>query len=122
MISSGNTDLVGKAVVYCLEFLLFPGVFMRDLTFFNDGNQKTLRNGLINFSKLRTIVLKVTSKIEFFWCPLKQFGLAKQHSVIIGSYILCSFVVSLYNPNFVDNIFEGRWPHVTPYCKAHLII
>jgi len=31
---------------------------MRDLTFFNDGNQKALKNGLLNFSKLRTIVLK----------------------------------------------------------------
>jgi len=39
------------------------GVFMRDLTFFNDGNQKALKNGLLNFSKLRTIVLKVNIKI-----------------------------------------------------------
>jgi len=36
---------------------------MRDLTFFNDGNQKALKNGLLNFSKLRTIVLKVNIKI-----------------------------------------------------------
>ena len=32
---------------------------MRDLTFFNDGNRKKLKNGLFNFSKLRTVVLKV---------------------------------------------------------------
>ena len=32
---------------------------MRDLTFFNEGNQKLLSNGLINFSKLRTLVQKV---------------------------------------------------------------
>ena len=32
---------------------------MRDLTFFNDGNRKKLKNGLYNFSKLRTMVLKV---------------------------------------------------------------
>lgn len=35
------------------------GVFIRDLIFFNDGNAKKLKNGLINFSKLRTMVLKV---------------------------------------------------------------
>lgn len=39
------------------------GVFIRDLTFFNDGNQKTLRNGLLNFSKLRTMVLKVRAEL-----------------------------------------------------------
>ena len=32
---------------------------MRDLTFFNEGNPKHLSNGLINFSKLRALVLKV---------------------------------------------------------------
>ena len=37
------------------------GVFMRDLTFFNDGNTKRLKNGLYNFSKLRTMVYKVSS-------------------------------------------------------------
>ena len=35
------------------------GVYVRDLTFFNDGTHKTLSNGLLNFSKLRTMVLKV---------------------------------------------------------------
>lgn len=34
---------------------------MRDLTFFNDGNHKTLKNGLLNFSKLRTMVYKVST-------------------------------------------------------------
>ena len=38
---------------------LLVGVFMRDLTFFNEGNHKHLSNGLINFSKIRTLVLKV---------------------------------------------------------------
>ena len=33
---------------------------MRDLTFFNDGNNKRLKNGLFNFSKLRTMAYKVT--------------------------------------------------------------
>ena len=35
---------------------------MRDLTFFNDGNKKRLKNGLYNFSKLRTMVYKVSMK------------------------------------------------------------
>ena len=38
------------------------GVFVRDLVFFNDGNAKKLKNGLINFSKLRTMVLKVRGR------------------------------------------------------------
>ena len=41
---------------------LITGVFMRDLTFFNDGNNKRLKNGLYNFSKLRTMVYKVKNK------------------------------------------------------------
>ncbi len=40
------------------------GVFMRDLTFFNDGNEKFLKNGLINFSKLRMMVLKVSVTVS----------------------------------------------------------
>ena len=44
------------------EFLCYPGVFMRDITFFNDGNHKTLRNGLLNFSKLRSMVSKVRQR------------------------------------------------------------
>ena len=40
-------------------YILCAGVFIRDLIFFNDGNNKKLKNGLINFSKLRTMVLKV---------------------------------------------------------------
>lgn len=35
------------------------GVYIRDLTLFNIGNEKTLKNGLLNFSKIRTMVLKV---------------------------------------------------------------
>ncbi len=51
-------DHLPPSVSLCMP--LTPlGVFMRDLTFFNDGNHKTLKNGLINFSKLRTMVLKV---------------------------------------------------------------
>ena len=37
---------------------------MRDLTFFNDGNNKRLKNGLYNFSKLRTMVHKVCGVTE----------------------------------------------------------
>ena len=37
---------------------------MRDLTFFNDGNRKKLKNGLFNFSKLRTMVLKVCDLVK----------------------------------------------------------
>ena len=37
----------------------YTGVYIRDLTLFNIGNEKTLKNGLLNFSKIRTIVLKV---------------------------------------------------------------
>ena len=44
-------------------FLSGTGVFMRDLTFFNDGNNKKLKNGLYNFSKLRTMVYKVLGLI-----------------------------------------------------------
>ena len=32
---------------------------MRDLTFFSEGNHKPFSNGLINFSKIRTLVPKV---------------------------------------------------------------
>ena len=35
------------------------GVYIRDLTLFNIGNEKTLKNGLLNFSKIRTMVIKV---------------------------------------------------------------
>ena len=38
----------------------FAGVYIRDLTLFNIGNEKTLKNGLLNFSKIRTMVLKVS--------------------------------------------------------------
>ena len=37
---------------------------MRDLTFFNDGNNKKLKNGLYNFSKLRTMVYKVNNSLH----------------------------------------------------------
>lgn len=40
----------------------FIGVYIRDLTLFNIGNEKTLKNGLLNFSKIRTMVLKVGIK------------------------------------------------------------
>lgn len=43
-------------------YIFSVGVFMRDLTFFNDGNKKRLKNGLYNFSKLRTMVYKVNMK------------------------------------------------------------
>ena len=39
---------------------LCAGVFMRDVTLFNEGNPKRLRNGLLNFSKLRTLVVMVS--------------------------------------------------------------
>ena len=35
------------------------GVFMRDVTLCNEGTPKKLRNGLYNFSKLRTLVMMV---------------------------------------------------------------
>jgi hypothetical protein len=55
----------------CIPYL---GVFMRDLTFFNDGNTKKLKNGLYNFSKLRTMVykfeeLKRYQRSKYFFPP-----------------------------------------------------
>ncbi|KAJ3174489.1 hypothetical protein HDU87_007182 [Geranomyces variabilis] len=35
--------------------LPFMGLLIKDLTFLNDGNQKTLANGLINFEKMREV-------------------------------------------------------------------
>ncbi|KAJ3147661.1 hypothetical protein HDU86_007909 [Geranomyces michiganensis] len=35
--------------------LPFMGLVIKDLTFLNDGNQKTLANGLINFEKMREV-------------------------------------------------------------------
>ena len=35
------------------------GVFMRDITLCNEGTPKKLKNGLYNFSKLRTLVVMV---------------------------------------------------------------
>jgi len=40
-------------------FLLVPAVIMKDFTFLHDGIPKKLRNGLLNFKKLRDIVDKV---------------------------------------------------------------
>jgi hypothetical protein len=39
----------------------FFGLFLKDLTFMNDGNQKILKNELINFQKLRLIYTKIKS-------------------------------------------------------------
>lgn len=54
-----GTSLGGCSWLDCMFTPHTAGVFMRDITFFNDGNEKFLKNGLINFSKLRTMVLKV---------------------------------------------------------------
>lgn len=37
----------------------FFGLYMKDLTFMNDGNQTVLGNDLINFEKLRTVMAKI---------------------------------------------------------------
>ena len=44
-----------------ITYMLFIslGVFMRDVTLCNEGTPKKLRNGLYNFSKLRTLVMMV---------------------------------------------------------------
>jgi len=39
----------------------FFGLLLKDLTFMNDGNQKILKNELINFQKLRLIYTKIKS-------------------------------------------------------------
>lgn len=81
-------------VVFCLHFDLYNnidltiatvGVFIRDLTFFNDGNQKALRNGLLNFSKLRTMVLKVRIKL---WPAFE---------VVQNELVYCACTISEYD-------------------------
>ncbi|ORX60217.1 ras GEF [Piromyces finnis] len=42
-------------------FIPFFGLLLKDLTFMNDGNQKILKNELINFQKLRIIYSKIKS-------------------------------------------------------------
>ncbi|KAI9143235.1 ras guanine nucleotide exchange factor domain-containing protein [Paraphysoderma sedebokerense] len=44
-----------------VPFIPFFGLFLKDLLFINDGNPKKLENGLINFSKLRTITSKIST-------------------------------------------------------------
>eukprot|EP00833_Pecoramyces_ruminatium_P005591 jgi/Orpsp1_1/1179623/evm.model.c7180000070095.1 len=39
----------------------FFGLLLKDLTFMNDGNQKILKNELVNFQKLRLIYTKIKS-------------------------------------------------------------
>ncbi|RKP03224.1 hypothetical protein CXG81DRAFT_17181 [Caulochytrium protostelioides] len=39
----------------------FFGLLLKDLTFMNDGNQKTLPNGLLNFEKLRLIYTTISN-------------------------------------------------------------
>ncbi|KAJ3295590.1 hypothetical protein HK104_002494 [Borealophlyctis nickersoniae] len=46
-------------------FIPFFGLIIKDLTFMNDGNQKILSNGLINFEKLR-MIFNVINTIRSF--------------------------------------------------------
>ena len=43
-----------------LSLFIFSGVFMRDVTLYNEGNPKRLKNGLLNFAKLRALVMMVS--------------------------------------------------------------
>ena len=53
-------------VIYdCMCVAFHSGVYIRDLTLFNIGNEKTLKNGLLNFSKIRTMVIKVRNFCVF---------------------------------------------------------
>ncbi len=48
-----------------IEYTIIPpGVFMRDITLCNEGTPKKLKNGLYNFSKLRTLVMMVSGTTD----------------------------------------------------------
>ena len=54
-----KSDSFCSGVIYDWRVAFHSGVYIRDLTLFNIGNEKTLKNGLLNFSKIRTMVIKV---------------------------------------------------------------
>lgn len=60
---SCSIDFFKKLIVelasFNYMFLHQIGVFIKDLTFLNDGNPKVLANGLYNFTKIRDISNKV---------------------------------------------------------------
>ena len=39
---------------------------MRDVTLYNEGNPKRLKNGLLNFAKLRALVMMVSACVCVF--------------------------------------------------------
>lgn len=50
-------------------FIPFLAMYLKDLTFANDGNSKTLENGLINFEKAWG-VFDIVERIQQFQTPL----------------------------------------------------
>ena len=52
------------ALFILLRLRLPAGVYLKDFVFLNDGHPTRLSNGLINFTKLRTICMKVGSSMR----------------------------------------------------------
>lgn len=55
----------------------FFGLYMKDLTFMNDGNQTVLGNDLINFEKLRTVMgkimaIRVSQQSKYDFVPIER--------------------------------------------------
>ena len=64
----------------------FFGVFLKDFVFLNDGPPKILSNGLINFAKLRAIIMKVRTCLCTCLCTCV-------HTHLSSIYLLESTVV-----------------------------
>ncbi|KAJ3088186.1 hypothetical protein HK102_009360, partial [Quaeritorhiza haematococci] len=75
--------------------LPFFGLIIKDLTFLNDGNQKILQNGLINFEKQRLIFNVINSIREY---QRHKFPFAVDDTPRVGSSQQVNQLSSNYRP------------------------
>ena len=88
----------------------FFGVFLKDFVFLNDGPPKILSNGLINFAKLRAIIMKIEELRRY---QMSKYNLSSDHNL----YRLCKDLRILSEGELYDKSLEIE-PREVPIHKA----